>query len=127
VSKKYALRATLRKAEDVFGQTFFTRHQQVFSSLGERSSELQQVLREMGISLRTLPEEGLSKANYREIRRRLIQVIQFSEKYKKADVFDVTVLKQIMLELETEFAAVEPSKELLEGIIRWHNYSKEGE
>jgi predicted nuclease with TOPRIM domain len=112
-SKRSDLRKFLRKAESCFERTFLATHQQNFLTLGQRSAELQAELSEMRDLLREIAEENISKVLHRNIRYKLRGIIQFCERHNTPSGFDMLALEDCVLELETEFAAIDASVQML--------------
>jgi hypothetical protein len=112
-SKRSDLRKFLRKAQSCFEMTFFVTHQQNFLALGQRSAELQAKLSEMCDLLRTLSEKNISTVDHRNIRYQLRGIIQFCERHNTPSGFDMPDLEDCVLELETEFAAIDRSVRML--------------
>lgn len=117
--KKATLRRLFRKAESSFQEARLVSYAKVFLAVGERSAELLTELQAMQKILRRVAEADIIPAERRLIRRRLNRIIDFSNVLDDYGALDLNVLEQLHLQLETEFAAIRPSFDILRGIYEY--------
>lgn len=117
----------LNRATSSFEETFFANHAQTFLDLGERCQELISALRGMQKILRRVKEQEIIPVERRKMKRQLIRIVEFSNTHKSCDALNIADLEELLLRLEAEFSAIQPSFNILGALIDYPQLAWKGE
>ena len=125
-NEKPNIRMLLRDASSSFRETGLVAQARVFDVFSQRVSKLDADLHEMRKICERVKDRHLVPSERRMLKRRLRRFTEFSDGVAKAAKDDYRSLDALLLELETEVAALAPSFAVLKGIYEYPSIAYKG-
>lgn len=124
--KKPSIKSLMRDTSSSFHKTGLGKQAEMLRVFCDRVSKLEADFREVLNILQWVKERHLVPKSRRMLRGRLQRMVSFSKALAETKLVDQNALELLMLDLETEVAAVDPAFNILRGIHRYRSSAYKG-